>query len=244
MGKIYPASEISDLYVSKTTSGVVLVGSNTQLVKSKQLPIENAIKQAKISCIQCQSCTQMCPRYLTGHSLEPHKIMRAMAYSEDINETLKSPCVKEALSCSECGLCEVYACPMGLSPRKVNQMLKTQYRNNGIRYEKLYDNYEEREMRSFRRVNSKRLAMRLGVEDYYDYQIDSLEILSPDTVTISVAWHIGAPGNIIVKEGDSVQKGDVIAQIPDNALGAVTHSSITGVVKSITNNMVTITKQV
>lgn len=244
MGKIYPASEISDLYVSKTTSGVVLVSSDTQLVKSKQLPIENALKQAKISCIQCQSCTQMCPRYLTGHSLEPHKIMRAMAYSEDINETLKSPCVKEALSCSECGLCEVYACPMGLSPRKVNQMLKTQYRNNGIRYEKLYDNYEEREMRSFRRVNSKRLAMRLGVEDYYDYQIDSLEILSPDTVTISVAWHIGAPGNIIVKEGDSVQKGDVIAQIPDNALGAVTHSSITGVVKSITNNMVTITKQV
>lgn len=242
MGKVYKAEELDTLYVTKTTSGVVIVPSDSQLVRGKEMPLDKALKHAKVSCVQCQTCTQMCPRYLTGHTLEPHKIMRAVAYAENMESVLDCAPVKEALSCSECGLCEVYACPMGLSPRKVNQALKGEYRKAGVRYQKSQDSYEQREVREFRHVNSKRLAMRLGVDAYYDYKIDELAELEPATVTISVAQHIGAPGEILVKKGDTVEKGMLIAKIPENALGANIHSSIAGKVVKIDKNLVTISK--
>lgn len=243
MGKLYKKEEADSLYVTKTTSGIVIVPNDTQLVKSRLLPLASALRQAKTSCVQCQTCTQMCPRYLTGHTLEPHKIMRALAYSENLEKTMQSASVKEALTCSECGLCEVYVCPMGLSPRKVNQFLKGEYRNQGIRYEKSQDTYSQREERSFRHVNSKRLAIRLGIEQYYDYSIDTLSEVSPSVVTISTAQHIGAPGNLLVKEGDHLEKGSLLAAIPENALGANTHCSISGTVTHIEGHMVTISRQ-
>lgn len=243
MGKLYTAEQADELFVTKTTSGIVIVPSDAPLVRNKLLPIEQALKTAKTSCIQCQTCTSMCPRHLIGHTIEPHKIMRTMAYSTDLSETMQNPITAEALSCSECGLCEVYACPMGLSPRKVNQFLKQQYRAAGIRYQKSKDTYLQQDIRTYRRVNSKRLAMRLGVDAYYDYQIDSLAELSPSCVTISAAQHIGAPGNLQVKVGDSVKKGDLLASIPENALGANVHCSINGTVTQINGVMVTIEAQ-
>lgn len=240
MGKLYSAEEAKELYVTKTTSGIVAVPSGSPLVRNKTLPVEKALKQAKTSCVQCQTCTSMCPRHLIGHTLEPHKIMRALAYSGDLQQTMQSSVVKEALTCSECGLCEVYACPMGLSPRKVNQFLKQEYRKAGVRYQKLKEEYHAQDIRSCRRVNSKRLAMRLGVDDYYDYKIDSLTELHPSRVTISAAQHIGAPGEIIVKTGDVVQKGTLLAKIPENALGANIHCSIDGRVTNIDGHNITV----
>ncbi|MCR4890577.1 MAG: 4Fe-4S dicluster domain-containing protein [Lachnospiraceae bacterium] len=242
MGKLYKKEELDSLYVTKTTSGVVIVKNDSALVQGKEFPLERAMRMARVSCIQCQYCTEMCPRFLIGHPLSPHKIMRSVAYSENLEETMKLQAVKEALTCSECGLCEVYACPMMLSPRKVNQMLKAEYRKQGIRYQRTQDSYSAREQRDYRRVNSHRLAMRLDVEAYYDYDIDKLVELAPDEVHISVAQHIGAPGEIQVQVGDSVNKGDLLGKIPENALSANTHCSINGTVTAIDKNMITIKK--
>ncbi|MBQ2579102.1 MAG: propanediol utilization protein, partial [Lachnospiraceae bacterium] len=151
-----------------------------------------------------------------------------------------SPVVKEALTCSECGVCEVYACPMQLSPRRVNQMLKGEYRKAGMRYERTRDTFSSREERSFRKINSKRLAMRLDVEAYYDYTIDELVEANPATVTISVAQHIGAPGEIQVSVGDTVSVGTLLGKIPEGALGANVHSSVNGKVTAISGNLITI----
>ena len=32
----------------------------------------------------------------------------------------------QAMLCCECGVCELFSCPMGLSPRRINAMLKTE----------------------------------------------------------------------------------------------------------------------
>ena len=240
MGKLYTKEEAEGLFVTKTTSGVVIVADDTRLVQGREMPLTQVLRLARTSCIQCQTCTSMCPRFLSGHDLAPHKIMRAMAYSENLEETLASPVVKEALTCSECGVCEVYACPMQLSPRRVNQMLKGEYRKAGMRYERTRDDFSSREERSFRKINSKRLAMRLDVEAYYDYKIDELQEATPSSVTISVAQHIGAPGEIQVAVGDTVDVGTLLGKIPDGALGANVHSSIAGKVTAISGNLITI----
>ena len=240
MGKLYTKEEAEGLFVTKTTSGVVVVADDTRLVQGREMPLTQVLRLARTSCIQCQTCTSMCPRYLSGHDLAPHKIMRAMAYSENLEETLQSPVVKEALTCSECGVCEVYACPMQLSPRRVNQMLKGEYRKAGIRYERTRDTFSSRDERSFRKINSKRLAMRLDVEAYYDYTIDELVEANPTTVTISVAQHIGAPGEIQVSVGDTVSVGTLLGKIPEGSLGANVHSSVNGKVTAISGNLITI----
>ncbi|MBQ9437528.1 MAG: SLBB domain-containing protein [Lachnospiraceae bacterium] len=242
MGKLYKKEELDTLYVTKTTSGVVIVPSDTKLVQGKEFSLEKAKRHARISCIQCMTCTEMCPRHLIGHPLSPHKWMRAVAYSDDIQELMTHQEVKETLTCSECGMCEVYACPMDLSPRKVAQFFKGEYRKAGIRYERTQDKYEKRVERDERRVNSHRLAYRLEVEKYYDYDIDKLVELDPSVVYISIAQHIGAPGAIQVSVGDSVEKGTKIGAIPEGALSANTHASISGTVKAINGPLVTIQK--
>ena len=58
-------------------------------------------------CCQCSQCTDLCPRQLLGHSLHPHRLMRVLD-----GQAVDSPIAREALLCSECGICEKFACPM------------------------------------------------------------------------------------------------------------------------------------
>jgi Na+-translocating ferredoxin:NAD+ oxidoreductase RnfC subunit len=44
----------------------------------------------------------------------------------------------------------------------------------------------------------------------------------------------------MVSVGDGVKKGDLLGEIPENALGARVHASIDGVVESIADGFVTI----
>ena len=54
----------------------------------------------------------------------------------------------------------------------------------------------------------------------------------PPTVYISVAQHIGAPAVPVVKPGDKVKAGQVIAE-PGGFVSAFIHSSVSGTVKSV-----------
>ncbi len=233
MGKQYTKEEAQTQVVTKTTSGLIVVPKDIPLVQQKETPLEVILRRAKTSCIQCSSCTELCPRYLTGHPLQPHKIMRKMAYGGDVSEMLEDVDLKQALTCSECGVCETYACPMGLQPRQVNIFVKSQYAKAGIRYQKPTESPTRRPEREFRRIPSKRIANRLGVGKYYDYQIDTLRTVSPNRVEIPVRQHIGAPSTPVVQVGDLVQEGQLIAAAPEKGLGANIHASIGGVVLSV-----------
>ena len=82
MGKCYDMKEAAGLTVTKTTSGYIIVADDTPLVKQHYIPVSVTLKRAKMCCIQCSCCTQMCPRYLTGHPIKPHMIMRRLAYAQ------------------------------------------------------------------------------------------------------------------------------------------------------------------
>lgn len=238
MGKLYTPQQAKMLSVTKTTSGVLVLPLDTPFITAQSTPLQSILRRAKSSCIQCSRCTDMCPRYLSGHPLEPHKIMRKLAYNADIGELLQDEAVLSASLCSECGICEVYACPMGLQPRKVNQYIKDELRKAGVRYPKKEGSYTAREERELRRVPSKRMANRLGVGRYYDFRIDACKELTSEQVRLSLRQQIGAPCAPFVKEGDRVIKGQPIADAPDGALGARLHASIDGTVVSVADEIV------
>ncbi|NJD02057.1 MAG: electron transport complex protein RnfC [Ruminiclostridium sp.] len=118
-----------DKPVVKTTGGIIVLPGNHKLVEMKTQSLETAFKRARSVCCQCNFCTEMCPRFLLGHKLQPHKMMRLLPVTDG---NIDHGSVYSAALCSECGLCGYYSCTMGLSPNLVNGFLKDVMGRNKI----------------------------------------------------------------------------------------------------------------
>lgn len=229
MGRVIESADLSKEFVTKTTSGILVLKNDGYIANHNRISVKHMLNRAHSACIQCSYCTQMCPRHLMGHPLEPHKIMRKTALSGSIEGLLSDPDIKNALLCCECGICETYACPMDLQPRRINSMLKKALGEAGIRYTKGEGMGEESESRELRKVPSKKAAIRAGVAEYYDYVIEDLVTAEPSEVYENLRQHIGAPSIPLIKDGETVRKGQLIAACSEGKLGANLHASIDGI---------------
>ncbi|WP_105617778.1 4Fe-4S dicluster domain-containing protein [Vallitalea okinawensis] len=229
MGKVIDGQEIDATYVTKTMGALIVVPADHYIVKRKEQPLTHSINQAKTACIQCKMCTDMCPRNLMGHQLRPHKIMRIMGLGTTDEEILK-----EAMICSECGICELYACPMGLSPRLVNAYVKQELRQKGIRYERQPLN-DVNSLRDYRKVPVPRLVARLDLSRFKGEKLNDMKVLEVDKVCISLSQHIGKPATPRVTVGDYVKKGQIIGDVDREDFGAVIHASISGKVCEVSH---------
>ena len=117
------AAENSENVVTKTLGGVLVLPAEHTLVRHVLLSMEHARVRARSVCIQCRTCTDLCPRHLLGHPIYPHLTMRAFAAGDRLEPS--------AALCMECGICELYACPMGLNPRRIQQAQKAALRASG-----------------------------------------------------------------------------------------------------------------
>lgn len=231
MGKRMTRAQAAEARVAKTTSGILILSDTGYIANSEKVSVEHMKNRARAACIQCSLCTQLCPRHLLGHPLEPHKIMRKMAISNDLTELLDDPDIRRAALCCECGVCEIYACPMGLQPRKVNALLKSELAKAGIRYPKGEGAEGISPLRDGRRVPTRRAAARAGVLPFYDAcGTDDLMTYTPRSVVLSLRQSIGAPSEPVAKDGQHVEVGDLIARCPEGKLGANLHASIAGTV--------------
>lgn len=136
MGKYIKKEDCSAEYVKKTSSGYIVLPVGSRIDNINKTSIAHIASRAKSCCIQCRQCTDMCPRHLVGNPIEPHKIMRHLAYASEISSLLDDEISRTALLCSECGVCEIFACPMGLQPRKINSIIKNELIKQGIKYPK------------------------------------------------------------------------------------------------------------
>lgn len=233
MGKL-----IDDLNqpITKTTKGLIILPKEHPLVQKRTLSFDTIVRRSKAACIQCQFCTDLCPRYLLGHRLEPHKIMRALKHLSGQERFLKM-----ALACSECGLCEQYSCIMGLSPRRVNSIIKQELLNKGVKADSASENQTVHLLQENRQIPSKRLISRLGLTDYdKDAPLKEMEF-SVGHVQIKLRQHVGAPSKPLVQTGQKVMKGELIAIIPENSIGANIHASISGVVTEVSSDSISVT---
>ena len=239
MGEPLTMEQVSDAVVTKTTSGIIVLPEDSYLSHHSAINLKHTINRARSVCIQCELCTQLCPRFLLGHPLEPHRIMRQLAMSGgDITTMLDDPFVRQAQICCECGICETIACPMGLQPCKVNKIIKSELIKTGIKYVRDEKEYHPHPMMEDRKVASKKAASRSGVLQYYDYKFDELIVDTPDSVSIPIKMHIGAPSESVVSVGSNVLEGQLIAKCPDGAMGANIHASITGKISFVGNRIV------
>ena len=64
----------------------------------------------------------------------------------------------------------------------------------------------------------------------------------PDEVYIALSQHVGKPADPVVKVGDVVKRGDVVARTSEDALGTTMHASIDGKIKRIDNSYIVIAR--
>ena len=230
MGKVYPGGEAQNLQVTKTTSGIlVLPGTGNFVARTSALSVRHILSQAKAACIQCSFCTDLCPRWLIGHSLHPHRVMRKMAMLELDKPLVADDILREALICCECGVCEAFACPMGLSPRQVNKYVKSCLKG---------ERFAQREppavspLRPYRKIAPKKIMARMGLLGEYDTWRENYVELEPQVVRIPCSQHIGAPALPVAAPGDHVEQGQLIARAAEGKPSANIHASIAGRVVS------------
>ena len=225
MGK-YVAS--LDAPVTKTTGGLIALPASHILIRRRTQTARNTLEMARTTCEQCLLCTELCPRHIIGHELPPHLIVRSLNYNHVGNpSTLLS-----ALTCSECAVCEAYACPVDISPMRINMALKAQMREQGLKYE---DELRPADpMAEYRLVPISRLLPKLAIQQYSVPAPLQPEPYAPARVTIKRQQHIGAPARAVVSVGDRVAAGQLLAEIPEGSLGARIHASIDGTVSEVT----------
>lgn len=220
--------------VTKTTSAIIALPEEHIVVRRHRQSMQTVLRVAKTTCEQCLLCTELCPRHLIGHELPPHLIVRSLNYNHVGNpSTLLS-----ALTCSECAVCEAYACPVDISPMRVNMALKAQMREQGLKYEGELRPADP--MAEYRLVPISRLLARLAIQQYSVPAPMQADVHRPATVVIKLQQHIGAPALALVKAGDAVRAGQLIGEIPEGSLGARIHASIDGTVSEVTAAAITI----
>lgn len=224
-----------DGYVTKKSKGYILLKKDHFLIGKKTVSIPQAKLISKTACEQCRMCTDLCPRYLLGHSIEPHKIMRALSYNlEDLKE------LAMAQLCCECNACELYSCQANLYPKTVNVLYKQKLAQQGLKYQPTQLELKPRAAREYRLIPSKRLVAKLGLTRFDKPAPITGTDFKPQYISIALRQHIGAPATPVVTVGQQVKAGQQIGKIPENSLGAAVHASLEGTVTEINDNSIVI----
>lgn len=221
--------------VTKTTNAVLVLPEEHLLVQKKRGKTSIDLKRAAACCCHCSMCTDLCPRNLLGHPIDPHLFMRA-ATCKDIQ---KPDIFMDTMFCCACGLCELYSCMQDLSPRTLLVEYKAGLREHGIKPPQDVVPKPVGEEREYRKVPMERLMARLDLKKYDKEAPLDESVVPVKKVKILLSQHIGAPAAAIVKCGDKVAVGDMVAQ-PGKGLSVGIHASIDGTVSQINEKYIII----
>ena len=224
-----------DDVVTKKTAGLIVLPSDHYLIKRKNQPEQNWHRIGKSACDQCSYCTEFCPRYLLGYQVEPHKVMRSLGFTK----TGSAVWNQMAELCCSCGLCTLYACPEDLYPKEACDKAKVEMRETGIKFVQQKE-VKVHPIKEGRRVPLSQLIMKLKLQDYNVEAPYNSEKISINKVRLPLQQHIGKPAKPIVKKGEIVKEGQMIAKISNEELGANVHASISGKVSEVSFENITI----
>lgn len=223
--------------VTKTTNAVLVLPENHPVIVKRKTRTTMNIKRSMSSCCQCRTCTDLCPRNMLGHPIEPHLFMRAV--SKGMDSDIKA--VLNTSYCAQCGVCEMFACPQGLAPKTLMGECKEMLKAKGIKL-KAAEAAPVNPMRPYRMVQMKRLLARLGLTKYVVKAPLVEDEIKPKELKILMSQHIGLPAKPIVKKGDTVSAGDKIASVGDK-LGCDIYAPASGTVTEKTDNYLIIRRK-
>lgn len=222
--------------ITKTTNAILVLPKNHYVILQKLANTSIDMKRAMASCCQCEMCTDLCPRNLLGHPITPHMFMRAATSgtTQDLEPFLHT------MFCCSCGVCELYACPQGLAPRKLITEYKNGLRKKGVAIPKDITLKSINSMREYRAIPMERLTGRLDLSIYNLAAPLQEEVARFDKVKINLSQHIGAKAVPIVKRSDRVKVGDIIAKAEEGKLSLPVHASIEGEIIEVNEEFIII----
>lgn len=217
-----------DTPITKTATGVVILPRDHPVIARKLKPAKAQAQIGKSACDQCRYCTEYCPRFLLGYAVEPHQVMRSLAFTA----TGAQHWNQFAALCCSCGLCTLYACPEELFPKEACDHSKIEMRREGIKWSGPSPQ-KPHSFRDGRHVPIKTLTHRLHVEAYdLPAPFKSFEPTSKRLV-LPLKQSAGAACEPMVKAGDHVFAGQVIGRPPNGAMGAFLHAPADRIVNEI-----------
>jgi len=224
--------------VDKTTGGIVVLPGDHVVIRRRRQDWQQTVRIGRSACDQCSFCTELCPRWLLGHPIEPHRAMRSLGF----NLVGEANVIGTAFCC-ECNLCSLYACPEDLDPKNVCIQNKLRLAAGKTRWNDPPFNPRRPELHlENRKAPITRLMHKLGLMQFRNVGPLDDRLLDADKVGIKLKQHIGPPCEPIVSPGDRVTKGQVVGRPPvvdgKPALGAPVHASIDGTVSRIDDGVV------
>jgi len=227
-----------DDLVDKTTGGVIVLPDDHGVIRRRRQDWRTIARIGRSACDQCSFCTELCPRWLLGHPIEPHKAMRSLGFSL----MGESNTVGTAFCC-ECNLCSLYSCPEDLDPKNVCTQNKRRLAAEKRRWENPpFNPGRPGRHLANRKAPMKRLIQKLGLTRFRNVGPLDDRLLETAKVGIRLKQHVGAPCEPAVKVGEHVRKGQPVGRPPlkdgKSALGAPVHASIDGTVTGIADGVV------
>ena len=224
--------------VDKTTGGIIVLPDDHIVVQRRRQDWQQIQRIGRAACDQCSFCTELCPRWLLGHPIEPHKAMRSLGFN-----MVGEANVVGTSFCCECNLCSLYSCPEGLDPKSVCAENKRRMAADNQRWEKPPFNPRRPELHmNNRKAPMSRLMTKLGLGKFNNVGPLSDTLLETEQVGIALKQHVGAPCQPTVGIGQRVTKGQVLGKPPTSngkpALGAPVHASIDGIVSEISDGVI------
>jgi Na+-translocating ferredoxin:NAD+ oxidoreductase RnfC subunit len=225
-----------DTPITKTATGVVILPRSHHVIERKLKPNKVQAKIGKSACDQCRYCTEYCPRFLLGYAVEPHQVMRSLAFTATGADYYN----QWATLCCSCGLCTLYACPEELYPKEACDDAKASMRRANIKWSGP-TNVKPHAMQDGRHVPIKTLTKKLHVQDY-DLPAPLREGVSPARLVLPLKQSAGTPCLAKVATGSRVSAGQIIGEPAPNALGAVLHAPMAGIVREVTEQKIILEK--
>ncbi|HYG33814.1 MAG TPA: 4Fe-4S dicluster domain-containing protein [Clostridia bacterium] len=222
-------TENLDTPITKTATGVVILPRNHHIIERKLKPNKQQARIGKSACDQCRYCTEYCPRFLLGYAVEPHQVMRSLAFTATGADYWN----QWAALCCSCGLCTLYSCPEELFPKEACDDSKAEMRRVALKWSGP-TTIKPHALRDGRHVPIKTLTRKLQVQQYDLPAPLWPGELQPHRLILPLKQSAGASALPQVKVGEKVSAGQVIAAPPKDALGAVLHAPVAGRIAEIT----------
>jgi Na+-translocating ferredoxin:NAD+ oxidoreductase RnfC subunit len=217
-----------DAPITKTATGVVILPRGHHVMERKLKPNQVQAKIGKSACDQCRYCTEYCPRFLLGYAVEPHQVMRSLAFTATGADYWN----QWAAMCCSCGLCTLFACPEELYPKEACDDSKTAMRRANVKWTGP-TTLKPHAMRDGRHVPIKTLTRKLNVHPY-DLPAPFWDgRLEPSRLVLPLKQSAGSPCQPKVKLGDRVSARQLLAEPAPNALGANLHAPLAGKVREV-----------
>ncbi|MFT5700129.1 MAG: Na+-translocating ferredoxin:NAD+ oxidoreductase RnfC subunit [Desulforhopalus sp.] len=225
-----------DELTSKTSSAINILPADHTLVQ-KMLTMGKPATVRKIgksACDQCVFCTALCPRYLLGHPIQPHKSMRTLMFSS-VGESVPE---MHAMACCECNLCTLISCPEGLYPGSISSLSKRFAASTGMRFDS--DEFQSagpHPLIKYRRTPTSKLKRVLDLNRFGDSGPLTSFAFTPKTLSVPLRQHIGKVAESIVSVGDSVYAGQKIATVGTD-LGSEIHAPMAGKILRVSESII------